>query len=101
MDPIEKVKESSHEEESLYQFRPPAEELEMIFNSSYTEHGVERLRAAWEEIKRFVSLDISPESADHFLVLGSSMRAISWSHWTPAPSLRSNEPVSRTQGGRF
>ena len=33
---------------------PPAEELEKIFGSGYTRHGVERLKDCWKEITGFV-----------------------------------------------
>lgn len=63
MDLMEKMKTGSEEEEVVFQFRPPPGELEEIFSSGYTQHGVERLRAGWEGIKRFVLLDVSPQSS--------------------------------------
>ena len=59
MDIIQKVKEGSHEEKTVFQFSPPAEELEKIFGSGYTRHGVERLKDCWKEITGFDLLDIS------------------------------------------
>ena len=59
MDLIEKVKTGSEDEKVVFQFSPPTQEVKKIFSNGYTQHGVERMRAGWEEIKRFVLLDIS------------------------------------------
>ena len=59
MDLIGKVKTGSEDEKVAFQFSPPPGELKKVFSCGYTQHGVERLRAGWEEIKRFVLLDIS------------------------------------------
>ena len=59
MDVIEKVKEDSNEEKTVFQFSPPVKEIEKIFSSGYTQYGVERLWDGWKEITRFDLLDIS------------------------------------------